>query len=248
MLPRKWKDSIVPLQWAEPRRRVPGRSHKHSLIIPSRAFDSRNTLKNKQPINLSFLVCLGIQSSNELAPWRSQTPHCTPSTVPPHSSAPPPHRRMQSVPAKALGSGGPDGPNEGCPGQTQGARNWKQRILVWPQEPPPPHVTSGSNENCVVMWLGEEAKSSVCLFLSQVDSHSLGKEGPVSIASQSWLPWWQEGLLHGWALGAVLWKHSWAFCLSKNYQVRSLSFQGGKEKKDSGCFTLRSFRYALFFK
>lgn len=138
MLPRKWKDSIVPLQWAEPRRRVPGRSHKHSLIIPSRAFDSRNTLKNKQPINLSFLVCLGIQSSNELAPWRSQTPHCTPSTVPPHSSAPPPHRRMQSVPAKALGSGGPDGPNEGCPGQTQGARNWKQRILVWPQEPPPP--------------------------------------------------------------------------------------------------------------
>lgn len=137
MLPRKWKDSIVPLQWAEPRRRVPGRSHKHSLIIPSRAFDSRNTLKNKQPINLSFLVCLGIQSSNELAPWRSQTPHCTPSTVPPHSSAPPLYRRMQSVPAKALGSGGPDGSNEGCPGQTQGARNWKQRILVWPQEPPP---------------------------------------------------------------------------------------------------------------
>lgn len=30
-------------------------------------------LKNKQPINLSFLVCLSIQSSNELTPWLFQT-------------------------------------------------------------------------------------------------------------------------------------------------------------------------------
>lgn len=94
MLPRKWKDSIVPLQWAEPRRSVPGRSHKHSLIIPSRAFDSRNMLKNKQPINLSFLVCLGIQSSNELTPWLSQTSQLHTSrgsTAPLSSSSPPLH-------------------------------------------------------------------------------------------------------------------------------------------------------------
>lgn len=32
-----------------------------------------------------------------------------------------------------------------------------------------------SNENCVVVWLGKETKSSVCLFLSQVDSHRPGK-------------------------------------------------------------------------
>lgn len=94
MLPRKWKDSIVPLQWAEPRRSVPGRSHKHYLIIPSRAFDSRNMLKNKQPINLRFLVRLSIQSGNELTPWLLQTSwlhtiHCF--TAQPSSSFPPLH-------------------------------------------------------------------------------------------------------------------------------------------------------------
>ena len=109
--PRKRKDSLVPLQWAEPRRSVPGHSHKHSSITASRAFDSRNMLKNKQPINLSFLVCLIIQNSSELTPWLSPTSWwCTiRCSVPPLRSLSPPLHAI--CPWKSFRFGGPGGFN-----------------------------------------------------------------------------------------------------------------------------------------
>lgn len=176
MLPRKWKTSIVPLQWAEPRRRVPGSSLKHSLIIPSRAFDSRNMLKNKQPINLSLLVCPSIQSSSELTPWLFQASDCTPLLL--HCTAwlllPPLHAICPWKSFKVWGSQWfhlkMARPNPGC-------KEWKQRILVWPPEGTA--MWPGSNENCA----GKKTKSSVCLILSKLTATGLGKEGTVSIAS-----------------------------------------------------------------
>lgn len=193
-------------------------------------------LKNKQPINLSFLVCLSIQSSYELTPWLSQTSrlhtiHCfTAHTAQLLLST----TACNLSPEKLQGLGAPIVSTKDAQAKPRVQRTGNSASLFGHKQHN--HVTSSSNENCVVVWLGEETKSSVCLFLSQVDSHRPGKGRASFNCFPVLVTWWQEGLLHGWALGAIPWKHSWAFCLSKNYQVKSLSSQGGKERKDKWLF------------
>lgn len=199
-------------------------------------------LKNKQPINLGFLVCLSIQSSDELTLGSRKHPNCFTA-----QRTPPLHCMHAICPWKSSGLWGPwrfqprmDRPNPGCRElETAHPCLAISSITVWLQ------AQMRTVRQCD--WVRRQSHLSAA-FWAKLTATGLGKEGSVSIASQSWLLWWQEGLLHGWALGVTLQKYSWAFCWSKNYQVRSLNFQGGKERKGSSCFTVRSFHWELLFK
>ena len=83
---------------------------------------------------------------------------------------------MQFVPGKASGLGALVVSTKDAEAQPRVQRTGNSASLFGHEQQN--HVTSVSNENCVVVRLGEEPESSVCLFLSQADSRRPGKGRP----------------------------------------------------------------------